>query len=231
MRDRELYARILGIAVPWTVTDVFLDTEREEVRVMVSHESGRRLCCPECGRPCAGYDTRERRWRHLDTCQYRTMLVARVPRVDCPEHGVRQVLVPWAEPGSRFTALFEALAIDWLKEASIAAVARLLRLTWDEVDGVMARAVRRGLARRQPELPTHIGIDETAFQKRHEYVTVVSDQARGTVVHVADGRGSDSLDRFYEGFASAQKEAVRAVAMDMWEPYISSTRAYIPQGG
>ncbi|MBX5484689.1 MAG: transposase family protein [Myxococcaceae bacterium] len=62
--------------------------------------------------------------------------------------------VPWAEPGSRFTALLEALAIDWLKETNIAGVARLLGMTWREIDGIMGRAVRRGLERRRLELPT-----------------------------------------------------------------------------
>jgi transposase len=44
--------------------------------------------------------------------QYRTLLIAEVPRVNCEQHGVRPVSVPWAEVGARFTALFEALAID-----------------------------------------------------------------------------------------------------------------------
>jgi hypothetical protein len=35
---------------------------------------------------------------------------------------VRVVKLPWAEPGSRFTELFEALAIEWLKHASQQAV-------------------------------------------------------------------------------------------------------------
>ena len=43
-----------------------------------------------------------------------TFLHAGAPRVACPEHGVRQVRVPWAEPHSRFTTLFEPLAIDVL---------------------------------------------------------------------------------------------------------------------
>jgi len=38
-----------------------------------------------------------------------------------------------AEAGSRFTALFEGLAIAWLKSASQQAVADLLRLSWDEM--------------------------------------------------------------------------------------------------
>ena len=47
-------------------------------------------------------------WRHLDTCQYQTILHAEPPRSDCPEHGVRGNQLPWAEPSSRFTALFES---------------------------------------------------------------------------------------------------------------------------
>ena len=57
-----------------------------------------------------------------------------------------QVEVPSAEPGSGFMALMESEAILWLLQASTAAVARRMRLTWDEVGGVKQRAVRRGLA-------------------------------------------------------------------------------------
>ena len=59
--------------------------------------------------------------------------------------------MPWAEPSSRFTALFEALAIEWLKAASQKAVAGLLHLSWDEIHGIMERAVKRGLERRKAE--------------------------------------------------------------------------------
>ena len=136
MRDTQLYARILGIASPWKVTDVELDLPRDEVRVRVEH-AGDALACPACGKACPGYDKRERRWRHLDTCQYRTILIADVPRVQCAAHGVKQVALPWAEPGGRFTAMFEALVIDWLREASIAAVSRRLNLNWKEGETIM----------------------------------------------------------------------------------------------
>ena len=138
------------------------------------------------------------------------------------------VRVPWAEPGSRFTALFEALAIDWLQAASTAAVSRRLGLTWDELDGIQARAVRRGLARRKREVVRRIGVDETSFQKRHEYVTVVCDLERPRVLHVADGRGQEALDGFYEGLDEEQLAGIEAVAMDMWWPYIKATLAHVP---
>ena len=226
MHDRELYARILGIGAPWEVSDVKLNLQGGEVDVRVAHSGGPQMC-PECGEPSSGYDTRERRWRHLDTCQYRTMLVARVPRVRCPQHGVKQIGVPWAEEGSRFTALYEALVIDWLKEASISAVAEQMHLSWDEVDGIMSRAVRRGLKRRRLRLPRHIGVDETSFQKRHEYVTVVSG-SNGQVLHVADGRRKEDLGDFFKRRPRKQLEGLKTVSMDMWEPYISATIEHVP---
>jgi transposase len=102
--------------------------------------------------------------------------------------------VPWAEPGSWFTALFERLVIDWLHEANIKAVAEQLHLSWDEVDGIMQRAVHRGLARREKQAPEKLGIDETSFQKRHEYVTIINDQERGVVLDVLDDRKQESLE-------------------------------------
>ena len=135
MRDKDLYQQILGIALPWRVTQVDLDLKSETVTVNVELEPGSELACPQCGQGCSGYDHRERRWRHLDTCQFRTVLVAQVPRVECAEHGVHQIAVPWAEPGSHFTALFEALVIDWLHEAPLAAVARRLSLSWRALAG------------------------------------------------------------------------------------------------
>ena len=227
MRDKELYAKILGIESPWRVTEVDLSLEDGEILVHLDN-GDKRPPCPECGKLCSGYDTRSRRWRHLDTCQYRTVLVAQVPRIECPVHGVLQIRVPWSEPGSRFTALFESLVIDWLQEASISAVTRLVGLDWGEVDRIMTRAVARGLTRRERRLPQRIGVDETSFQKRHEYVTVVCDQQEDVVVHVADGRGRDSLDDFYKTFDKEQRQAVESVAMDMWAAYIGSTVQYIP---
>lgn len=230
MRDIDLYGQILGVRSPWKVTDVSLRLEAGEVEVSVSHGSSAELLCPKCGRPAKRHDTRKRRWRHLPTCQYRTILAAEVPRARCEEHGVRTIAVPWSDPGSGFTALYEALIIDWLGEATISAVARQLDLTWDQVDGVMGRAVRRGLLRRHLEAAPHIGVDETSFAKRQEYVTVVADTRRGTVHHVADGRGRDALEGYYELLGSEGRAAIESVAMDMWGPYIAATLASLPEG-
>jgi len=230
MRDRELYRRILGIERPWQVTEVELSLEAGEVKVHVAVAPGAELACPVCGRVVPRYDRRYREWRHLDTCQFRTIVAAEVPRVSCPEHGVRQVAVPWAEAGSGYTALFEALVIDWLREASIEAVRRRLGLSWNAIAGIMHRAVRRGLGRRGREAGwcRRLGVDETAFRRRHDYVTVVSDRERDRVLYVADGRRKESLEGFYAGLTGEQKGRIESIAMDMWQPYIAATLEAIP---
>lgn len=227
MRAPELYAKILGIKFPWGVTQVELDLAQSEVRVHLANRSSQRMRCPDCNERCPGYDTQERRWRHLDTCQLQTYLIANVPRIKCPKHGVKQVKVPWAEERSRFTALFEALVIDWLKETSISAVAERLGLSWEQADGIMQRAVRRGQERQGPRLPAHLSVDEKSFQRGHDYVTIVSDRETKTVVYVADGRTTKELDTYYEQFTDTQRAGVESVAMDMWEPFIASTRNHI----
>jgi transposase len=102
--------------------------------------------CPECGTACKLYDHQpERQWRHLDTCQYQTILHAervQQPRSASGEDGVGGAFEP-------FTALFELLAIEWLKAASQKAMAGLLKLSWDEIHGIIERAVKRGLERRK----------------------------------------------------------------------------------
>lgn len=228
MQDRQLYAAILGIREPWLVDRVELKLEEGEVHVYLAHEPKAEWSCAECGQRCALHDhQRERKWRHLDTCQYQTILHAEPPRTRCDAHGVRGVKLPWAEPGSHFTALFERLAIEWLRAASKKAVAGLLRLTWDEVHGIMERAVARGLKRREAEVAPHLGVDEKSFTKGHKYFTLVNDLVKSRVLYVAEGRTQESLDGFWATQTEQQKGGIEAVAMDMWDPYVNSVKKHL----
>lgn len=230
MEDRALYQTILGLSEPWTVERVELRETEQAVHVFVEATAGTTFTCPDCGTSVPVYDHAERRWRHLDTCQFTTLLVARVPRVQCGTHGVKTVRVPWAEKGSRFTLLFERLAIAWLKEATPTAVARRLGLTWDEARGIQERAVRRGLARRTHAPVARIGIDEKSFLQRHQYVSIVVDLDEPRVLHVADDRRADSLAPYFQGLTALERNGIQAIAMDMWDPYRKTVREQVPDG-
>ena len=226
MHPNELYKQIMGIDAPWHVCDVRLDAPTATVEVVVEFRGD--PCCPRCRKACVGYDSRRRVFRHLDTCQYKTHLIVDVPRIECAEHGVMQIDLSWAERNSRFTALFECVVIDWLKEANFSAVARRLKLSWDEVDGIMSRAVARGLARREKISPTRIGVDETSFQKRHEYVTVVTKIDNSSVIAVMDGRTEESLGSFLGAMDEPHRAAIQVAAMDMWPAYINAVTRHLP---
>jgi len=227
MRGMDLYRKILGIGSPWRVSGIELaPTEVPgSVTVTVEAEPGTRQPCPKCSRLCSGYDCRRKEWRHLDTCRRRTIIAAEVPRVDCLEHGVHLADGPWAERGFSFTALFEALAIAWLREASASAVSCRLGLSWSAIDDIMRRAADRGMARRDDGvIRSGIGVDETSFRRHHEYVTVVTDPDRGHVVHVADDRRKESLTAWYDSLTAEQRAGIERVGMDMWSAYITATR-------
>ncbi len=226
MRDREFQAKILGIESPWLVDDVIVTMQPKTVETHVSYEGA--ATCPICGEPAPRYDVRERRWRHLDIYEFEAYVIAKVPRTECSEHGVRQVRVPWADGRTGFTALFERLAVSLLQEMSIAAVARTLRLSWDEIDGIMQRSIDRGLALRKDRVVRHLGIDEKSFKKRHKYVTIVTDLDRSEVIWVGSGRKRETLDAFWKSLSAQQLAGIEGVAMDMWPAYIESTMAFLP---
>ncbi len=153
MRDVELYRHLLGLEAPWTVRSVELNVQGQRVDVWAGHAEDVRWPCLECGTPLGLYDhSEERVWRHLDSCQFMTYLHAQPPRVECPTHGVRQARLPWAEVRARFTALFERLGIDVLKETDIPGATRILRISWDEAWHILERAVERGQHTKRPRV-------------------------------------------------------------------------------
>jgi transposase len=230
VQDTKLFETILGLQAPWHIARVELEPTTQRVELWAEHDTTR-WPCPECQQllPCADHAD-ERTWRHLDTCQFQTHLHARVPRVQCPTHGVKQVRVPWAEPRARFTQLMERLIIDVIRQCStLVGACRILQITWDEAWGVMDRAVTRGRARKVARPIRYLGVDEKAFRKGHVYHTIVCDLERSTVEHVAEDRRVESLGTFFEHLAPAQREAIKAVA-DMWDPYIRATREGLVDG-
>lgn len=229
MEDRELYSYLMGLKSPWSIERVSLDIKKRRVDVWVGHPKEETWPCPECSKALTVYDhAQEREWRHLDSCQCQTYLHGRIPRVECPEHGVRQVSVPWASGSSRFTMLFERLAIDMLRECRVSGAVSILGIRWAEGWSLMKRAVVRGQKKKSGKGVRRIGVDEKAAAKGHKYLTLVCDLDEGVVEHVSEDRKQQSLETYYDGLSLKQREGIEAVAMDMWDPFVAATKAKIP---
>ncbi len=228
VHDTDLYQHLLGLIAPWKVSRLELDVKGQRVDVYAEHSKPKTWDCPECGTACGLHDhDDERTWRHLDSCNFQTILHARVPRVNCPTHGVRQARVPWAEPRSRFTSLFERFAIDVLRETNVAGAANILGLSWDEAQHIMERAVARGVQRRPHEVPRVMGVDEKALAKGQRYATLAYDLEAGHVIGIAEGRSGDSLVACLGRFSLNDLAGVEAVAMDMSAAYVQRVRAIV----
>ena len=230
MEDTELYQHILGLKTPWSVRTVKLDVATEQIDVHVEHPARTKFCCPECDQSLACYDhAPERQWRHLDSCQFKTILHASVPRVKCPEHGVKQAKVPWAEKSSRFTLMFERFAIDvLLATQTVTGAMGILRISWDQTWHILTRAVKRGQSRKVEKLMPRLGIDEKAFKKGQSYMTMLFDLENSTVEAISEGNNTDSGIACYSQLSNDQIQAVEAVAMDMSAAYVKATKASIP---
>jgi len=230
VRDIEFFAKLLCLRKPWKVSQVFLSSEEKRIDIRLEHGRRAPFSCPECRLPLPLNDhIPSRRWRHLDHGDCVTWLHARIPRVYCLEHGVRHVTIPWAPPGSRFTLAFERHAIDVLLETDVLGGARLLKLSWDEAWHLMEQAVKRGQQRKKRRVIPYLGVDEKAVARRHQYVTLVCDLNRGTVEYLGENREKTSLDAYYASLSKKQLAGIQGVAMDMWEPYILSTLAHVPE--
>lgn len=137
-----------------------------------------------------------------------------------------QVSVAWASSHSRYTKKFEMMVLDWLRETTIQAVSRRLGLSWGAIDGILHRAVTRGLGRRGVISDAHICVDEVAFAKGRDYVTIVSSAQR--VLAVEDGRAAESLRRYFKALGRRRCEQLQSVSMDMGGAYIKAALDSLP---
>jgi transposase len=153
--------------------------------------------------------------------QFQTLVVCRVPRSQCPDHGVLQLDVPWGDTKSRFTLLFERFALDVLSLMKCQSrTARILALSPSEVHGLMHRAVKRGLDRRELTVTAHISLDEKSFHRGHVYGTVLTDVLERRVLDVTFGRDEESARKALASLP--EPESVKTITIDMHQSYINA---------
>jgi transposase len=234
MTDVDLFQRALGVQEPWRVVDVQFDAAARRLDVRIDFVKGARFACPECGREgCEVHDTEEKTWRHMNFWQHETYLTARVPRVVCPEHKVRQVEVPWARERSGFTLLFEALVMALVREMPVAPVAALIGETDMRIWRVVHHYVDEAVEAQDLSSVAELGIDDTSFRRGQDYVTVFADlaPAERRAVFVTEGRDQETVERFaaFLGGHGGEAEQIVEVCQDMSQAYAAGVRDHLSQ--
>jgi len=230
MDEKEFCRKIMGIVGPWIISKIKTTESKKRVDVYLEYPVELSGVCPECGKSVPLYDKREERvWRELDSCKYETYLHCRMPRANCKEHGIKTMEVPWSTVQSQFTKSFEAHAIDLLKlSKNRSKVAVELGISWDEVDGIMRRAVNRGLDKRGHETVEHLGIDEKSFLSGQSYATVLTDTDGKRVLEVVENRDKEAAKGVFKCLNEEQRKRVKAISMDFLQSFISVAEELVP---
>jgi transposase len=199
-----------------------------ELVVESRHDAG---CCPGCGR--AALEPKERPEtliRDLPISGRPTVLVWRKRRWRCASCGRSFTEShPQIPPRARMTVRFKVhLATRATAEGNFAQVARTEGVAYDTVaraHRARAELVRTALPRPSPRV---LAVDEAAFKKGQDYNTIVSDVVGRYVLETLRGRDGDWLAVLLLTLDGDIKKGVRAVVMDLWEPYHRVVAALLP---
>ena len=184
-----LFQAALGIQPPWKITNITLNQDKHELHIYLDFDKGSSFSCPTCHASCKCYDTKEKTWRHLSFFEYKTFLHARTPRLSCTEHGIHQIQVPWARPGSGFTLLFESLLLLLCKETTVKGVERIAKVRDTTIWNILEHYVGEAVQSIDSSNTTSIGLDETSRKRGHNYEPLAVDMKERKVFHVVEGRG------------------------------------------
>ncbi|MGH6989734.1 MAG: helix-turn-helix domain-containing protein, partial [Stellaceae bacterium] len=200
METKDVFSLGFGLNEPWQLTGQRLDREKRphELHLEVTATRSALFACPECKRACKAHDFASFTWQHLNFFQHQCFITARVPRIDCPDHGVKRTAVPWARPGSKFTLLFEQAALILVREMPVLAAARFMGITDKRLWRLIAHYVRRAVGELDLGAVRAVGLDETAAKRGHTYVTVFIDLDRADkpVIFVTPGKGKACVAAF-----------------------------------
>ena len=229
----ELFRLALGLAVPWQVMSVEFDQEGGTLKIGLDFPRGSRFSCPEAAcvnKACAVHDAMEQTWRHLDFFELQAYLVARVPRVDCPTHGVHLVSVPWARPGSGFTLLMDIAMLTFAKQMPIAPLAKIARVHDTRIWRVIEHHVGASRASLDFSGVTKVGCDETSAKRGQDYVSLVMDLEERRVMFATPGKDADTVKAFADDLSAHggdPKTQVEEVCCDMSPAFIKGIAEHL----
>jgi transposase len=200
-----------------------LDSSTKIIEIEVRPRKGSKARCACCQRPAPGYDQLStRRFEFIPIWGYAVVLVYAMRRVCCPRCGVKVEAVPWAVGKHRLTQAYAWFLARWARRLSWTEVAEVFRTSWDSVFRSVEMAVEWGREHRDLSGIHSIGIDEIAWQRGHNYLTLVYqiDERCKRLLWVGEKRTLKTLLRFFRWFGKERSGQLKYVCSDMWKPYL-----------
>ena len=207
-----------------------VDVANKVARLGMEPDGRYRPVCHGCGRRQRGIHSWRQRWlRDLPVGTTRVWLACRYRRGYCPHCGGYRVEdLEFFAPYQRVTRRMARYIHDLCKVLTVKQVAAHLGLDWKTVKQVDRAYLEERHSQTDYSGLRLLAVDEIALRKGHRYMTVVLDYETGRVVWLARERTSHTLKSFFDGMTVEQKQAVEAIAMDMWDPFIKAVREAAP---
>jgi len=231
MKETELIHIALMLTPPWQVSECRFDVNQKRLDIYLDFVKGSQFSCPTCKRSgCAVHDTERKSWRHLNFFQHETYLHARIPRVKCPECGVRLDSVPWARDGSGFTLLFESFIMMMAPAMAVSKIAEVVSEHDTRLWRILHHYVNDARSQSDYSTVTQIGVDETASRRGHEYVSVFVDLEESKVIYATEGKDSSTVESFKADLCEhrGDPDKVRDVCCDMSPAFIKGVTECFP---
>jgi transposase len=191
-----------------------------------------RPICRACGGPGQVHSHGLRRFiRDLNVGPAQTWLHVEYRRVWCPDCQKAKVeQLTFADPSQRITHRLARYIYALCQVMTVQDVARHLDLDPKTVRAVDHHFLQQEFGETDYRGLELLAIDEISLTKgQMGYMTVVLDYLTGRVVWMGEGRNKETLDQFFAGMTDQQKQAIQAVALDMWEPFINRVQHHCPQ--
>ncbi|MDR3282284.1 MAG: ISL3 family transposase [Candidatus Methanoplasma sp.] len=225
------FRAVLRLGEEWKVLSAETDHASETVVVRVGSDRGQRFPCPGCGKACPAHDFIEREWRSLDVGAYRCVVRARLPRTDCPECGVRQVVPGWAREYSRYSIPFERRCMGLVADMPVASVARHMGVSDDALWLIAKHYVDAAMGGVDMSCVTNVGVDETSSKRGHDYITIFVDMDTRRTLFATEGKDSSAVERFADFLEAhgGDRNKVASVSSDMSAAFICGVRESLPK--
>jgi len=189
----------------------------------VRPRAGSRANCSDCAQPAPGYDQLPlRRFEFIPVWGFAVELLYRMRRVRCDACGVKVEQVPWAAGKHTLTRAYMLHLAHWARKLSWLETARSFHTSWEKVCHAVEYVVQWGLEHRELASVKAIGVDEIAYGRGHQYLTLVYQLESGCtrLLWVGKERTTESFERFFTLIGQELAAKIEFVCSDMWKPYL-----------
>ena len=201
-----------------------LDDACKTIEVDVRPRTGSKACCSGCARPARGYDhLPQRSFEFIPMWGFAVILLYSMRRVECGTCGIKVEQVPWGAGKHTLTRAYMLYLAHWARKLSWQETAVSFRTSWEKVCQAVEYVVQWGLERRTLDAVRAIGVDEIAYGRGHQYLTLVYqiDANCKRLLWVGRERTTESFERFFTMIGTELAAKIEFVCSDMWKPYLS----------